>query len=52
MQHALKALSLYKQEGPKLWERAVASTQDNKDLYIRWLNEAIAESNWLSAQKV
>ncbi|KEF53836.1 uncharacterized protein A1O9_10238 [Exophiala aquamarina CBS 119918] len=52
LHHALRALSLYKEEGPKLWERAVGSTQDNKDLYIRWLNEAIAESNWLSAQKV
>lgn len=52
MQHALKALSLHKEQGYKLWERAVGSTQDNKDLYIRWLNEAILESNWLSAQKV
>ena len=52
MQDALKSLSLREVEGPKLWERAVSVKQNDKDLYIRWLNQAIADNNWLSAQKV
>ncbi|KIX00353.1 uncharacterized protein Z518_10492 [Rhinocladiella mackenziei CBS 650.93] len=51
MQDALKSLSLNEEEGPKLWERAVIAKQNDKDLYIRWLNQAIADDNWLSAQK-
>ncbi|KAI1614285.1 N-acetyltransferase B complex non catalytic subunit-domain-containing protein [Exophiala viscosa] len=51
MQDALKSLSLREVEGPKLWERAVTVKQNDKDLYIRWLNQAIADNNWLSAQK-
>jgi N-terminal acetyltransferase B complex non-catalytic subunit len=52
LQDALKCLSLRDEEGPKLWERAVTAKQNDKDLYIRWLNQAVADSNWLSAQKV
>ena len=52
LQTALKALSLQEQEGPKVWERAAAVAQDNKDILTRWLNQAIADRNWLSAQKV
>ncbi|KIV94471.1 hypothetical protein PV10_02237 [Exophiala mesophila] len=51
LQTALKALSLQEQEGPKVWERAAAVAQDNKDILTRWLNQAIADRNWLSAQK-
>ncbi|EXJ65310.1 hypothetical protein A1O7_01651 [Cladophialophora yegresii CBS 114405] len=50
LQKTLKSLSLH-EEIPKLWERAVAAGKDNKDLYTRWLNQAIADSNWRSAQK-
>ncbi len=52
MQDALKCLSLKEEEGPKIWERAVTAKQNDKDLYTRWLNQAIADSDWLSAQKV
>jgi len=51
MQDALKCLSLKEEEGPKIWERAVTAKQNDKDLYTRWLNQAIADSDWLSAQK-
>ncbi|KAK7885662.1 hypothetical protein LTR67_010013 [Exophiala xenobiotica] len=51
MQDALKCLSLKEEEGPKIWERAVIAKQNDKDLYTRWLNQAIADSDWLSAQK-
>ncbi|KAL2421185.1 hypothetical protein ABEF95_005400 [Exophiala dermatitidis] len=50
LQEALKCLSL-EEEGPKLWERAVTAKQNDKDLYMRWLNQAILDNNWLSAQK-
>ncbi|EXJ96403.1 hypothetical protein A1O1_01529 [Capronia coronata CBS 617.96] len=50
LQDALKSLSL-QQEGPKLWERAVTAKQNDEDLYMRWLNQAIRDNNWLSAQK-
>jgi len=52
IQDALKDLSLRSTEGPKVWERAVAAKPSDKDLYMRWLNQSIADSNWLSAQKV
>jgi N-terminal acetyltransferase B complex non-catalytic subunit len=52
MQDALMCLSLKEEEGPKIWERAVIAKQNDKDLYTRWLNQAIADSDWLSAQKV
>lgn len=52
MQDALKTLSLREVEGPKLWERAVTAKQNDQDLYVRWLNQAIADDNWFSAQKV
>lgn len=52
MQDALKTLSLREEEGPRLWERAVTAKQNDKDLYMRWLNQAIADNNWRSAQKV
>ncbi|KAK5536871.1 hypothetical protein LTR25_005546 [Vermiconidia calcicola] len=52
MQDALKCLSLKEEEGPKIWERAVIAKQNDKDLYTRWLNQAIADNDWLSAQKV
>ena len=51
LQHALTSLSL-EDESPKLWERALTVKKDDKDLYMRWLNQAIADNNWRSAQKV
>ncbi|KIW94386.1 uncharacterized protein Z519_04362 [Cladophialophora bantiana CBS 173.52] len=50
LQHALKSLSLH-EESPKLWERALSANKDDKDLYMRWLNQAVADNNWRSAQK-
>ncbi|EXJ79045.1 hypothetical protein A1O3_08546 [Capronia epimyces CBS 606.96] len=50
LQDALKSLSL-RDEGPKLWERAVTAKQNDKDLYMRWLNQAVLDNNWISAQK-
>lgn len=52
IQDALRALSLHKQEGPKLWERAIAKNPQDKDLLTTWLRSSIAESNWFGAQKV
>lgn len=52
IQDALRDLSLHTQEGPKLWERAIAKSPQNRDLLMTWLHSSIAESNWLSAQKV
>ena len=51
LQTALKTLSLH-EETAKLWERALAAKKDDKDLYMRWLNQAVADNNWRSAQKV
>ncbi|KIW26278.1 uncharacterized protein PV07_09389 [Cladophialophora immunda] len=51
LQHALKTLSLHDEESPKLWERALGARKDDKDLYMRWLNQAVADNNWKSAQK-
>ncbi|KAH0842404.1 hypothetical protein AYO21_10520 [Fonsecaea monophora] len=51
LQNALKTLSLH-EESPKLWERALSVKKDDKDLYMRWLNQAVADNNWKSAQKV
>ncbi|KAJ9606433.1 hypothetical protein H2200_009394 [Cladophialophora chaetospira] len=51
LQSALRSLSL-QEESPKLWERALTAKKDDKDLYTRWLNQAIADNNWRSAQKV
>lgn len=48
----LKDLSLFEDEGTKLWDRAVASKPDDKDLAKTWLNRSITENNWLDAQKV
>lgn len=51
LQTALKTISLH-DETSKLWERALTAKKDDKDLYTRWLNQAIADSDWRSAQKV
>ena len=52
IQDALRDLSLHTQEGPKLWERAIAKNPQNLELLTTWLRSSIAESNWLGAQKV
>lgn len=52
IQDALRDLSLHKQEGTKLWERAIAKDPQNQDLLMTWLYSSVVESNWLSAQKV
>lgn len=52
IQDALSDLSLNQQEGPKVWERAVAAKPMDKELLMTWLHRSIAGSQWLSAQKV
>ncbi|OAL23801.1 hypothetical protein AYO22_06120 [Fonsecaea multimorphosa] len=52
LQHALRSLEIHDEESPKLWERALSAKRDDKDLYMRWLNQAVADNNWKSAQKV
>lgn len=52
LQDSLKQLSLEADEGPKLWERAIAARPTDKDLLTTWLNSSITASNWQSAQKV
>jgi hypothetical protein len=44
--------SLSMKEAPNLWERALTTKKDDKDLYMRWLNQAIVDNDWRSAQKV
>ncbi|KAK5951571.1 hypothetical protein OHC33_007249 [Knufia fluminis] len=51
LQDSLSLLHLDAQEGPKLWERAVAAQPSDKDLVETWLNNSIAVSDWQSAQK-
>lgn len=52
LQDALALLKLDAEEGPKLFERAVKSRPNDKDLMTTWLHDAISSSNWQSAQKV
>lgn len=52
LQDSLKQISLEAEEGPKLWERAIAARPTDKDLLTTWLNSSITTSNWQSAQKV
>lgn len=52
LQDSLRQLSLEAEEGPKLWERAIAARPTDKDLLTTWLNNSITASNWQSAQKV
>lgn len=52
LQDSLRQLSLGREEGPKVWERAIAARPGDKDLLQTWLQDSISESNWMSAQKV
>lgn len=52
LQDSLRQLSLGREEGPKVWERAIAARPGDKDLLQTWLHDSITESNWMSAQKV
>lgn len=53
LQDALKALGMEAEgEGMKLWERAAVAKPNDKDLLMRWINQAIYSSDWHSAQKV
>ncbi|KAJ9633532.1 uncharacterized protein PV06_06173 [Exophiala oligosperma] len=52
LQDALKALGMEAEgEGMKLWERAAVAKPNDKDLLMRWINQAIYSSDWHSAQK-
>jgi hypothetical protein len=50
LQDVFKSLSLT--DAPNLWERALTTKKDDKDLFMRWINQAIAENDWRNAQKV
>ncbi|KIW17605.1 hypothetical protein PV08_04800 [Exophiala spinifera] len=52
LQDALKALATEADdELMKLWERATTAKPNDKDLLMRWINQAIDLSDWRSAQK-
>lgn len=53
LQDALRALDIEPDgERMKLWERATTAKANDKDLLMRWINQAIGLSDWRSAQKV
>lgn len=52
LQDSLKQLSLNKEEGSKLWERATTALPNDKDFLTTWLNGSLAEDDWIVAQKV
>lgn len=52
LQDSLKLMSLENEEGPKLWERAVAARPTDEDFITTWLENSISLSNWQNAQKV
>lgn len=52
LQDSLKLLKLERDEGAKLWERAVVANPYDEDLITTWLNDAVSKSDWASAQKV
>lgn len=52
IQTALSDLGIEKDWGRKLWERASAARPEDKEIAITWLDEAIDQCDWQSAQKV
>lgn len=52
LQDTLRDLHLQDDEGPKLWSRAATAKPSNQDLLMAWLERAISENQWISAQKV
>ncbi len=52
IQDTLKDLSLEGDETTTLWDRAVATKPEDKELATTWLHRSVADNNWLGAQKV
>ena len=52
LETALSRLRLEEQNAVQLWERAAIAKPTHKDLQERWIARAVAEKDWISAQKV
>ena len=52
LDNALSNLNIRESNSIRLWERAASAKPGDENLLEKWMFRAVAERNWISAQKV